>query len=82
MLDHVPSWAWGVWVVLSLGTFVALETFALRSKSEGDTLSENIRRWLGVEPAQPWKRYTSLAFCLIMTGFTIWFIPHILWAVW
>ena len=43
----IPSAYWLFWLgVMVLGGFAIPEAIAIRNKQGGDTLSENIRRWL------------------------------------
>ncbi|MCW2881920.1 MAG: hypothetical protein JWQ95_6020 [Sphaerisporangium sp.] len=81
-MPHVPAWAWIAWAVASLGVFAALETVALANRRTGDTLSENIRRWLGIHPYRPVRRYAVPAFAVVLLGFVAWFVPHILLSIW
>jgi hypothetical protein len=78
----VPSWAWVAWLAMSAGTFAILETIALINRRLGDTLSENTRRWLGITPARPVRRYTVPAFAAALVVFVVWFVPHIIWSLW
>ena len=71
--------AWIVWLSVTAGTFGAGEWWAMRSGSPpGETLSANIRKWLGVRPSQPRKRWTVYGFTGLIVGFAVWFVPHIL----
>lgn len=74
----VPSWAWIAWGVATLGTFLALEAVALGNKYDGDTLSENVRRWLGIDPPRPVRQVAVPLFVSVLAGFLAWFVPHIL----
>lgn len=65
--------AWAIWAAVTLGSFAILETWALLSKREGDTLSERLREWLGIRPVRQWRLITSAA----LLGFLIWFGWHI-----
>ncbi|MFD8531518.1 hypothetical protein ACFV0L_29270 [Streptosporangium canum] len=81
MLD-IPSWAWITWAASSLIGFCVLEFVALTNKRESDTLSENLRRWLGISPPRPVKRYAIPVFVGGLVGFVIWFVPHIALNIW
>lgn len=81
-MTGMPTWAWIVWLVAALGGFAILETIALANRRDGDTLSENIRRWLGIYPPSPMKRFFLPAFVFGMVAFFVWFIPHIVFQVW
>ncbi|MGI5493869.1 hypothetical protein [Microtetraspora malaysiensis] len=82
LLLGVPSWAWAAWAATAFGTFAALETIALVNRNRGDTLSENIRRWLGINPDRPVRRYTIPIFLGGLIAFVVWFGPHIIWSIW
>ena len=68
---------WAIWLVVVAGSFAVLEGLALRDSRTGDTLSENTRRWLGIEPAHRIRRVAVPAFVAVLVGFVVWFIPHI-----
>lgn len=74
----IPAWAWVVWLSLLGGSFAVLEGIALRNRRTGDTLSENTRRWLGINPARPGRRASMAVFAGTLIAFTAWFVPHIL----
>lgn len=70
------SWetGWIVWAVVTGGSFAVMEWLTLRRH---ETLSETLRRWLGVAPRKPWRRVGVPAFVAVVLGFAAWFIPHI-----
>lgn len=68
------STAWIIWLTVTAFSFGVLEWVTFRRH---ETLSENVRRWLGIEPRKPWRRIGLPAFIAVMLGFTAWFIPHI-----
>lgn len=70
------SWstAWIIWLTVTAFSFAVLEWVTFRKQQ---TLSENLRRWLGVEPRKPWRRVGIPAFMAVMLGFVAWFVPHI-----
>ncbi|MEV4474657.1 hypothetical protein [Nonomuraea sp. NPDC049504] len=78
----IPSWAWMVWAALSVGSFLILEFAALANTRENDTLSENLRRWLGLDPPRPVRKILAPLFIAGLVGFVVWFVPHILWSLW
>ena len=49
----MPSWLWIAWLAAVALSFGVLEGAALLSRAPGDTLSENLRRWLGIYPPPP-----------------------------
>ena len=78
----IPEWVWIVWLLITLGIFAGLEGIALANGHDGDTLSERTRRWLGITPHNPRRRIAVPAFAAVLTGFVLWFLPHILWSIW
>lgn len=78
----VDAWVWIAWLVVSLGGFIVLETIALVNRKRGDTLSENIRRWLGIDPPNPAARIGIPVFVAALIIFIVWFIPHIVFQIW
>jgi amino acid permease len=74
----VPSWAWITWIAVALTAFGVLEGVALANRRRGDTLSENIRRWLGIDPPRRSRRIGMAAFATLLVAFVGWFVPHIL----
>lgn len=73
----VADWLWVVWIVACLATFGVLEGIAIVNRTEGDTLTENLKRWLGIDPPRPWKRAGIATFTSVVLGFVSWFVPHI-----
>lgn len=71
------SWsaAWVVWIAVTATSFGVLEWVTFRKHQ---TLSENIRRWLGIEPRKRWRRFGIVAFAGAITVFFAWFLPHII----
>ncbi|MBE1608164.1 hypothetical protein [Actinopolymorpha pittospori] len=57
-----------------IGSFLALEIPAIRNKVVGDTLSERLRAWLGLNPWRKWGVAGAWSF----GGFIVWFHFHIL----
>ena len=70
------SWSsvWLVWLAVTAVSFGALEWATLE---KGETLSENLRRWLGVDPPKPWRPAAIAVFASAVTAFAAWFVPHI-----
>ena len=64
--------AWAVWLVTFAASFGVMEWL-----SGKETLSATTRRWLGIDPPKPWRRYTIVLFACAVAGFAVWFIPHI-----
>jgi hypothetical protein len=73
----VPSWIWIGWLVVTGLSFAVLETIALIDRRRGDTLSENIRAWLGIDPVRPQRRIAIPVFIGAFLTFVAWFVPHI-----
>jgi len=64
---------WAVWAVAVLGSFAVFETWALLTRKQGSTLSENIRLWLGIRPVRGWRLAGSVG----LLAFLVWFGWHI-----
>lgn len=65
---------WAAWLAVVALSFGVAEGVAL---AKGETLSKVTRRWLGVAPRRPRRRWAVPAFVVAMLTFTAWFIPHI-----
>ena len=78
----IPAWLWISWITCTLAGFIILEAVALANRRSGDTLSEYIRKWLGIYPPSHIKRFGTTAFVVALVGFVVWFIPHIVFQVW
>lgn len=76
-MGAVPDSAWIALLAAAAGVFAVLETIALANRHEGDTLSEAIRRWLGVTPSRAGRRVSVGLFVAGLLGFVAWFVPHI-----
>ncbi|GIE98942.1 hypothetical protein [Paractinoplanes rishiriensis] len=76
------AWAaiWAAWLAIAAVAFAVLETIALARRQRGDTLSENIRVWLGTDKRS--KTWGALGFVVALVGFVVWFIPHIVFNIW
>ena len=70
--------AWIIWAGLALGGFFLLEFTAIGEHHMERTLSENIRRWLGIYPVRRWRRLGGLLFAGILGTLVTVFIWHIL----
>lgn len=70
------SWssAWLIWLAVTAVSFGALEWVTLE---RGETLSANLRRWLGIDPPKPWRPITIPLFAGAVAAFAAWFVPHI-----
>jgi hypothetical protein len=77
LMTQVPGWAWIAWGVGSLAVFGILEFAALKSPAVGDTLTENIRRWLGIEPPSRQRQIAVPVFLGAVVSFVAWFVLHI-----
>jgi len=74
------SWPlfWALFTLIPLAVFGVAEWIGRR----GNTFSETIRRWLGVD-RHPWyTRWAAWAFASVLIGFVGWFVPHILLSIW
>lgn len=56
------TYAWIAWAVTTTVSFSALETAAIVSDAEYNTLSAHLRDWLGIEPHEPYAMITTAAF--------------------
>lgn len=64
--------AWIVWLVVAGASFGVMEWLSGR-----ETLSANLRRWLGIDPPKPWRPITIPLFAGAVAAFAAWFAPHI-----
>lgn len=73
--------AWQVFIGAAVIGFTSLETGAITTEQPGqdrNTLSANLRRWMGIKPQAPRRWWTRLVFL----GFLTWFEVHILTSWW
>lgn len=78
---NIPEWAWIAWLAVAAGGFAILETIALANRRHGDTLSENIRAWLGITPPNVRRRIAVPIFAAVLIVFLAWFLPHIIFDI-
>lgn len=64
---------WLAWFAGSLGTFIYLESKAIRSKNGRGTLTAATRRTLGLYPSRPWRLFGAAGF----VASTAWLTAHI-----
>lgn len=77
VLVVVPHAYWAVWVLgLVLGGFAVPEALAIKNKQGGDTLSENVRRWLHTDTPGGGATFAGTWLTLLVTW--LWFLGHIL----
>lgn len=74
----LPDWAWAAWGLAVLATFAVLEGIALLNRRDGDTLSEHLRRWLGIDPANERRKAAVPLFIAAVVALAAWLIPHLL----
>ena len=77
-MPDIPTWAWITWAAVTVVSFAVLEAIAILNGRSPDTLSENIRRWIGVEPQSRTRLIGVPLFLAVLFGFVAWFVPHIL----
>lgn len=78
----IPESYWIAWLVLTASSFGFLEYKAIANKRDGDTLSENTRRWIGLFSKSAPRRLTgAVLFSAVIAGLVGWFIPHIIFGV-
>lgn len=65
---------WIAWLAFTALSFGLLEWLTWRKHA---TLSETLRRWLGIDPPKPWRRASVVIFTSAMLAFVGWFVPHI-----
>ncbi|MGH3096955.1 MAG: hypothetical protein ACRDMV_13270 [Streptosporangiales bacterium] len=68
-----PDIIWASVVGAFLAVFGVFEGLALHNDTAGDTLSETLRRWLGIVPHKPWRT----AGVAVFVAFLVWFGLHI-----
>lgn len=71
---------WVVWLVVTVGWFLAMELPALRSREPGDTLSEHFWSWLRVRD----RRSTPLTVAgrVGLAAFLVWLAGHLSMGWW
>lgn len=74
----VDSAWWVGWLVAVVASFGVLEGIALGNRADGDTLSENTRRWIGMFAGTRKRAAGAAAFAGTVLGFAVWFVVHIL----
>jgi len=73
----VPHAYWLIWLVgLVLSGFAVPEGLAIKNKQGGDTLSENVRRWLHTDTPGGGSTFLGVWLTLLFTW--LWFLGHIL----
>lgn len=70
--------AWLTWAGATVASFSAVETAAILSGDQGNTLSAHLRDWLGIEPREPYAMVTTAAFL----GGCAWVGVHIAFGIW
>ena len=73
----IPDWLWVVWLAAVAVSFGAIEGVAIHNRRGGDTLTENLRRWLGISPPRPGRRVAAELFAAAVLGFAAWLVQHI-----
>jgi amino acid permease len=66
---EINAWWWFAWAMI----FVVLEGIAIFNRTKGDTLSELLKKILGIFPVRSW----SVVGITIIIGFVVWFGWHI-----
>lgn len=67
---------WGIWAVIVIVSFGALEAWAILGKSgEPKTLTEILRRWMGIQPRRWWRTAASIG----LLAFLAWLALHLIW---
>jgi hypothetical protein len=71
------DWFWPAWLALLAGGFAFAETWALVSRGRGGTLSEKLRRWLGLDPPRPGRRWAFVVVTVALVGVAVWLPGHL-----
>lgn len=65
-----------------LVAFGVFEGIAIANPKPGDTFSETLRRWLGVYPKAKRRWVLMPSFGVVLVGFVVWFVPHVIFGIW
>lgn len=76
LLFSIPPGYWLAWLGAIIVGFAIPEADAILNKQDGDTLSENIRRWLHTDT--PGGGITWLVVWLHLLAGFVWLLGHIL----
>lgn len=71
------SLAWFIWLLVTLGGFAALESYAVWLDQHHNTLSFHTRRVFGIEPRRHWTPLGKAGFVGALAAFFVWFANHI-----
>lgn len=74
----IESSTWAIWLASVAVSFGVLEGIALLNKKDGDTLSENTRKWIGLKENGVKRVAGASIFAGTILGFATWFVVHIL----
>jgi hypothetical protein len=64
---------WMIWLGVVLGSFGVMEGLSLAHRRGWLTLSESLRKMLGIKPHRPWQ----VPACMVFLGFLLWLAIHI-----
>jgi hypothetical protein len=59
--EHALELAWALWLIATVGAFVAFETLGYRNRRL-PSLSRTLERWMGVEPRNRWGAVSPFVF--------------------
>jgi hypothetical protein len=69
---------WIAWALTSLGSFLVIELIAIFTHRMDRTLSDNLRRALGIYPIRPWRKLGGVLFASVPSALLAVLIWHIL----
>lgn len=72
------GWVWIIWAAGALASFLIIELTAVFTNHMERTLSEELRRWLGIYPVRPWRKLGGVLFASLLLAAVGVFIWHIL----
>jgi hypothetical protein len=71
---------WIIWISVALGMFAILEGVAITNRESGDTLTEVLRKWLGVNPPKASRRVAVGTFASLLVSLVVWLVLHVVGA--
>lgn len=72
------GWLWAIWATLALAGFFVIELDAVFTHHLERTLSDNLRKWLGIYPPKPWRKLGGLLFATGLLAGAAVLVWHIL----
>lgn len=59
---------WKFGGLVGLAYFLTIEGIAIATHNMAGTLSEHLRKWLGIYPVKPWRKLGGFAFTVLVIG--------------